>query len=259
MGGDIRVKSKEGRGSNFMIAFPTRAADEVRALSELCSRDDIGGLARKRSARFSGYSFLLLDDIPENMIVMREILQRQGAQATCTVSGYQALELFKAMHGELAAIVTDLRMSEMSGQTFMIEVRRLEREGKFPRRIPIIVVTAESSGEEKRLCLTKYGADEYLVKPIKYRDLVSAIKKVVVRGRRVEQQSKKLCVMVLEDDAISAKFLCSVLKADGHRCVSFGTIKSVITRSRSNTCEGQGVLRRTFDGAQRGHARQPAD
>ncbi len=35
MQGDIRVKSKLGRGSNFIVAFPARVAEEVTAFSNV--------------------------------------------------------------------------------------------------------------------------------------------------------------------------------------------------------------------------------
>ena len=119
-------------------------------------------------------------------------------------------------------IITDLRMPVMSGQTFILEVRKYEEHNKKPKT-PIIVVTAESSTEEKKLCLTKYGANEYLIKPIKYQDLVSVISKVF------STISKERCkrVLIVDDDAISSRFLAAVLAKEGHKCVSKYSIKDV--------------------------------
>eukprot|EP01022_Parablepharisma_sp_SALTPOND_P018791 TRINITY_DN311_c0_g1_i1.p1 TRINITY_DN311_c0_g1~~TRINITY_DN311_c0_g1_i1.p1 ORF type:complete len:745 (+),score=83.48 TRINITY_DN311_c0_g1_i1:559-2793(+) len=219
MKGDIRVKSKEGRGSNFMIAFPAKVTQEMQALSK-----ESGEI--RDIEQLKGKTYLLLDDIPENMFVLKERLNRYGINSITRQNGIEALEVYKA-HPKIDAIITDLRMPLMSGQAFISEVRKYEREANFPAT-PIVVLTAETSLEEKKLCLTQYGANDFLLKPVKQQDLISTLLKVHSENKR--QIHKK--ILVVDDDVISSKFMTTVLSKNGHACMeahSISEAKQVFT------------------------------
>ncbi len=236
MRGDVRVKSKEGKGSNFILAFPARVGEEVSAFSDSADaeRNPYGF-----SEKFRDKTCLLLDDIPENTYIMRQVLERHGATVMDRQSGVDALEVYKSDPTRIDVIVTDLRMPIMSGQQFIIEVRKFEAETERRSgtdttvternvaarrrrvRVPIIVVTAENSSEEKKACLTKHGADEYLIKPIKYQDLLGAISKTLANLKRAMQKN----ILVIDDDAVSATFLSTILGMEGHRCVLRGSVQ----------------------------------
>ena len=214
MKGDIKVTSKEGRGSSFILAFPAEVCQEISAFS--------GSYEGLRDPKlFQGKTCLLLDDIPENTYLMKEFLHNYGLSAICSQSGFEALDIYKRAP-KIDIIVTDLRMPEMSGQTFILEIRKFEAENRrLP--VPIVVVTAESAVDEKALCLTKYGANEYLIKPIKYQELITTLIKVC-------SDSPKECkknILVIDDDQLSARILSSVLKHSGHGCHCCNSIGEV--------------------------------
>lgn len=212
MEGDIKVKSKLKKGSNFIIAFPATVGIEIPAFQD--TPED-----GKYELPIQTLNGLLLDDIPENTFIMRELLVKHGMQAVCVNDGEKALELCLAEHFDF--VVTDLRMPRMSGQTFISELRRHERAAKR-RPVPIVVVTAENSVEEKRLCLSQYGANEYLLKPIKQVQLLEAIAR-----SRVAQQLRHKHIFLVEDDVISAQVLSTFLRRAGHTCTHVPTIAEV--------------------------------
>ncbi len=213
MQGDIRVRSKLGKGSDFILAFPAKASDEVPAVSgsrteEIPSADVL-----------SGKSYLLLDDIADNTFILGESLKRYGVQSVAKQSGVDALEMFKVNHEAFDCIITDLRMPAMSGQSFIQEVRKFERVANSKKApVPIVVVTAEASGEEKRLCLSQYGATEFLLKPVKLRELASTL----VRIHSSKSHDRKIQhkrVLILDDDVVGSRFLQATLVRGGHKCV----------------------------------------
>ena len=219
MNGDISTKSKEGSGSNFILAFPAKVCKEVVTFEAQSGVMDV-------YEPFKGKTVIILDDNQENTFVTGELLRRHGFTTICKNSGMKALDIYKSKTN-IDLIITDLRMPTMSGQSFLLEVRKYEEDTKHVRKVPIIVLTAESATEEKRMCLTKYGANDYLVKPIKYQDLISSIVKLLItdKNEKCDGNSKaqltkqrKKNILIVDDDIISSKFLLSVFVKAEHSC-----------------------------------------
>ncbi len=161
---------------------------------------------------------LILDDIPDNTYLMRHTLNKHGVKVITRTKGEDALEVFKT-DNSINAIITDLRMPEMSGQAFMMEVRKIEaQESRHP--VPIIVVTAESDPEEKLLCLSKYGANDFLVKPIKLFELLHSLYKAMLSVS--EGPTKN--VLIVEDDTMAGFFLARVLIDKGLDVITSPTL-----------------------------------
>ncbi len=221
MQGSINVKSKEGKGSNFILAFPARVCKEIPAFSDSL---DFPTRANEFCCKFKGKTALVVDDVPESVFLTQQILTKYGIVSTSRQNGAAALEEFKASRPSI--VITDLRMPMMTGQTLIAEIRKLEAGARIKMvPVPILVVTAESSTEEKRLCLNKYGADEYLVKPVKYQDLLAAVGKMLTSTRKAEAQTRR--ILIVDDDVLSAGFLRAVLEADGHQCIVEHSVKDV--------------------------------
>lgn len=214
MQGDVRVKSKPNRGSNFIFAFPVQVAPELAAVTGL--GESVAG-----TEGLAGKSYLLLDDVPESTFILSQILKKYGIRSVETHSGHRALELFKATPTAFDGVITDLRMPEMSGQTFIVELRRFERETKQPRAVPILVMSAESSTEEKRLCLTQHGANDFLLKPAKLRDLISTL--VKLHSARSAARTPRR-ILIIDDDVISARFMSAVLGKEGNVCTTASSV-----------------------------------
>lgn len=95
-------------------------------------------------------------------------LERQGFSVTWVRSGSDAL------NSPLPDLVLlDLGLPDLDGQVVCRRLR--ERSG-----VPIVVVTARSD-EIERVSLLEMGADDYLVKPFGFRELVARIHAVLRR------------------------------------------------------------------------------
>ncbi len=212
MQGGIRVKSRINRGSDFIVAFPAQVLQEVETITS--SEDaEVSGAESLR-----GKSYLLLDDVAENTYILASLLKRYGVRSSVWQNGVDALEAYKESPMQFDGIITDLRMPMMSGQTFVQEIRRFERQ-LGGRRVPIIVITAEAAIEEKRLCLTQYGANEFLLKPVKLRELMFALVRMHVSADQGKQKhEKKKSILIVDDDTVGSRFLSTMLTKAGHRC-----------------------------------------
>ncbi len=102
---------------------------------------------------------LIVDDIPENIHVLMNILKDDYAILAAT-SGYKAIELV-ASEQKPDLILLDIMMPDMDGY----EVCKRIKENKESKNIPIIFVTALSQlGNEAKGF--ELGAVDYIIKPI---------------------------------------------------------------------------------------------
>src|SRR5262245_1560311 len=103
---------------------------------------------------------LIVDDTPENLVVLEALLRRDGVQLLAARSGAEALELL-LVH-EVALALLDVQMPEMDG----FELAELMRGSERTKRVPIIFVTAGSRDPQRLFKGYESGAVDFLFKPI---------------------------------------------------------------------------------------------
>ena len=105
-------------------------------------------------------TILVVDDAPENLTVLGELLQPQYRVRAAT-SGARALEIAAAEpYPDL--ILLDVMMPEMDGY----EVLRRLRENEYTRDTPVIFITAMDATEDEERGL-ELGAVDYITKPLR--------------------------------------------------------------------------------------------
>lgn len=146
-----------------------RAEAQVRAMTVLVVEDDLG--------------------IAESL---REGLERQGFAVAHTASGRAAIDL--APDAEL--ILLDLGLPDLDGKEVCRQIRTTSR-------VPIIVLTARGD-EIDRVVLLELGADDYLVKPFGFRELVARIGAVTRRtnqGAAPAPAAQRIGPLTIDRDA----------------------------------------------------------
>jgi signal transduction histidine kinase/CheY-like chemotaxis protein len=111
-------------------------------------------------------SILLVDDRPENLVVLREILaplvETTGVRLVSADSAESALRHVLAENGALAVVVLDVMMPGTDG----LETARLIRQRSRSEHIPIIFVTALEADRRRLTLGYQSGAVDYLTKPL---------------------------------------------------------------------------------------------
>lgn len=102
---------------------------------------------------------LLVDDKPNNLILLEAILDSPEYRLVKAASGKEALE--HLLHDDFALILLDVMMPEMDG--FETARRIKQRDGS--KEIPIIFITAMDQDEETRVKAYSVGAVDYIFKP----------------------------------------------------------------------------------------------
>jgi DNA-binding response OmpR family regulator len=140
-----------------------------------------------------GVKVLLVEDEDAIAVPLAEGLRREGFDVDRVATGADALEA-----EEPDLVLLDLRLPDVDGY----EVCRTLRARS---EVPIIVVTAR--GEEvDRVVGLELGADDYLVKPFGFRELLARIRAVMRRSApRAEAAPGPFRVGALEVDSRSRR------------------------------------------------------
>ena len=145
---------------------------------------------------------LLVEDDPTISEPLAEGLRREGFEVEVAATGALALAA-----GPVDLVLLDLGLPDLEGRVVCQQLRAVSE-------VPIIVVTARSD-EIDRVVLLEMGADDYVVKPFGFRELVARIRAVLRRA-------------------------VPVVASEGSPVVSAGSL-SVDTRSRSVVFAGAPV------------------
>jgi len=103
---------------------------------------------------------LIVDDRPENLSSMEQLLVQDDLDILTAESGNDALGLM--LEQDLALVLLDVQMPEMDG----FEVAELMRRNERTRRIPIIFVTAINKERRHVFSGFEAGAVDYMFKPV---------------------------------------------------------------------------------------------
>jgi two-component system response regulator RegX3 len=121
---------------------------------------------------------LVVEDEESFVDALRVGLDREGFDVVVATDGAQALEVFDETRPDL--ILLDLMLPKLSG----IDVCRRLRERS---EVPIIVVSAKSE-EIDTVLLLEMGADDFVTKPYRLRELVARMR--AVQRRRVSAEPR---------------------------------------------------------------------
>lgn len=116
-------------------------------------------------------SILVVDDDVRMLRMMQRTLELEGYRVLTAASGQAALDVFDEETADL--MILDIVMPGIDGYTVCQRVREFSQ-------IPIIIVTAKDSDEEKIAGLDA-GADDYVTKPFSARELVARVRAVLRR------------------------------------------------------------------------------
>ncbi len=122
---------------------------------------------------------LIVDDEPDILDILEYNLEKEGFDISKAKNGKEAIK--KAYEIEPDLILLDIMMPKKNG----IEVcRELRKDDKFSETY-IMFLTARAE-EYSEVAGFEVGADDYVVKPVRPRSLISRIRSMLSRKRSVE-------------------------------------------------------------------------
>ncbi len=167
MCGKIWLEENRETGAKFVFTafFPIARKEQVH--------DQRGPKVEPAQTLEPGMRILLVEDNPENVILLRAYLDDASLSLHFASNGVEAVRNRKGNDYDL--ILMDVQMPVMDGYTATREIRAWERvQGKTP--IPIVALTAHAlsgASAESR----EAGCDGHLTKPVERDDLRATIVK----------------------------------------------------------------------------------
>ena len=131
---------------------------------------------------------LIVDDVKENVELIKAFLEDEGYETISTNNGEDALKLIE--NEDIDLVLLDILMPGMDG----IECCRKIKFDMQRDELPVVMVTALDARED-RLKGLEAGADDFITKPIDWAELIVRVKSLVRLKNahdRVERQVDKL-------------------------------------------------------------------
>ncbi len=174
MGGDIIVRSEDGRGSTFCLTF---AAAEVEALAP-AEGEQVGSrsMPEPTGQQLRGIRLLLTDDNAINRQVIKLFLAPQGMEIVEASHGQEALDLLASQRFDI--VLLDIHMPVMDGRE---TIRRIRKSEESWQSTPVIALTADAMAGDREKFIAM-GMSDYISKPVDQRELVSKIAKFTARN-----------------------------------------------------------------------------
>ena len=126
---------------------------------------------------------LVIEDEQQTRNIYLKCLSFEGYQAIGACQGQEGINLAKERTPDL--VICDITMPDMDGYTVLSTLRKFQKTAS----IPFIFLTAKVSMEDLRLGMN-LGADDYLTKPCKVDQFLTAIHSRLKRHRELATQDK---------------------------------------------------------------------
>ncbi|MGE4533539.1 response regulator [Halomonas sp.] len=115
---------------------------------------------------------LIVDDGPVNLMLARQVLEREGLEVTTATSGAEALALQAS--GRFDLVLMDIFMEGMDGMEASRRWREQERVGQAAAGSVLVALTANASDADRRR-FAEAGLDDFLAKPYRPDELVERV------------------------------------------------------------------------------------
>lgn len=113
---------------------------------------------------------LIAEDVESNFLYLKAVLSKLNAMVFWAKNGIEAIEICETNPIDL--VLMDLQMPDMNGY----EATEILKK-KLPH-LPIVAQTAFAMSDDREKAIDA-GCDDYLAKPIKSKDLLTAVEKFI--------------------------------------------------------------------------------
>ena len=211
MGGNIRVESMDGQGSNF--SFNASFGRSTTAADPWIVPDIIHSLR-----------ILIVDDSLVSRLALKKLLRFLPVEVEVVDSGADAIKAVRA-HDAVSPyhlVLMDWHMPDMDG---IETIRNIKKDGTLQNSPHIVMLTAFGKERERDEALAA-GADDFLHKPMTQSDMYDTIIRLFVPGQHAAATGAKtteeegynfgaLHLLLVEDNELNRQIACELLEMVG--------------------------------------------
>jgi len=125
---------------------------------------------------------LIVDDDRLMRKLLGYIIKKEGYQVSVADDGSDALKIVKRDKPDL--IISDVEMPKLNG----LELCQKLKENIDTKLIPIILITSNTQIQDK-LCGFRSGADDYFMKPLHLKNLLTRVKSLLESGDALSSEA----------------------------------------------------------------------
>lgn len=186
IGGRLHLSSRLNAGSVFTLSIPEiiitgniAPASAPGDEAELNARETLSYSPNIRFPESGDYTaarkntdILIVDDDPETLFTMNEIIRTAGFRTLLAKNGIECLEILEKKIPAL--VLMDIMMPRMDGMQAIKQIRSDEKL----KDLPVIALTAKAMAEEREI-ITSAGFNNYVSKPVDTTALLQIINALI--------------------------------------------------------------------------------
>lgn len=171
LGGDIKVRSQTGKGSEFTLSLVVAEVAKSNRLSIQQIKQHKSSAAQVNLIwSFPSAEILVVDDSEENRELIKLVLEHQGMKVDQAVNGLEATEAVAKKSYQM--LLMDVQMPVMDGYTAIGIIRKSQSS------LPVYALTAHAMKGIEQKCRAA-GFNGYIPKPISINGLLNSVAQCV--------------------------------------------------------------------------------
>ena len=246
MGGNIKIESEVGEGTNFIISIPLTESEQYPIIQKNYNLEDWDRCNNK----CRGFRCLNVEPNISNQELVSQILFYLGFEYDIVTTGLEAINLYKQKYYEKEyydLIITELKLPVLNGLEMIQEIKNFENRLQLENKkegAAILIISSDMTGGEEEKCFEILGTKHVLRKPVSLSELCAHLdmltnkrleykmeeRKELVR-RKVTMgecnQNTRNTILVVEDDTFVASIISQFVQSAGYSTINAYTIAQV--------------------------------